>query len=109
MGRIALLLAGTVAGTWFATIDHAAADTGCGVETPSPRVAFANERASVPPSAPSRPDCMHVTGSPVTSRFVSLGVGKSVVLDFDADIKDVFVSDPKLVMVTVKTKRQAYL
>ena len=31
-----------------------------------------------------------------TSRFIPLGVGKSVAIDLPADIKDVLVADPKV-------------
>ena len=44
-----------------------------------------------------------------TSRFVPLGVGKSVVVDLPADIKDVLVADPKIANAVVRTARRAYI
>ncbi len=43
------------------------------------------------------------------SRFVSLGVGKSVVIDLPRDIKDVLVADPTIANAVVRTSRRAYL
>ena len=48
-------------------------------------------------------------GSDASSRFVSLGVGKSVVIDLPRDIKDVLVADPKIANAVVRTARRAYI
>jgi pilus assembly protein CpaC len=40
---------------------------------------------------------------------MSLGVGKSVVVDLPADIKDVLVADPKIANAVVRTSRRAYI
>src|SRR5436190_20690371 len=45
----------------------------------------------------------------VKSRFLALGVGKSVVVDFPADIKDVLVADPKIANAVVRSARRAYI
>ena len=50
-----------------------------------------------------------VTGSDVTSRFVQLGMGKSVVIDLPRDVKDVLVADPKVANAVVHSTRRAYL
>ena len=36
------------------------------------------------------------TGVSAKTRFLALGVGKSVVIDFPRDVKDVLVADPKI-------------
>lgn len=43
------------------------------------------------------------------AQFMSLGVGKSVVVDLPADIKDVLVADPKIANAVVRTSRRAYI
>src|SRR5712691_1190525 len=52
---------------------------------------------------------IQVVGSDITSRFVPLGVGKSVVIDLPGDIKDVLVADPKIANAVVRSSRRAYL
>src|SRR2546425_377470 len=50
-------------------------------------------------------------GSDSTSRFVPLGIGKSMVIDLPRDIKDVLVDDPKKVVnsITVHGRDQVML
>jgi pilus assembly protein CpaC len=43
------------------------------------------------------------------SRFIPLGVGKSVVIDLPRDIKDVLVADPKIANAVVRSSRRVYL
>src|SRR5881227_2450838 len=52
---------------------------------------------------------MQFVGSDATSRFVQLGVGKSVVIDLPRDIKDVLVADPKIANAVVRTARRIYI
>src|SRR5439155_24391908 len=47
--------------------------------------------------------------SDASSRFVPLGVGKSVVIDLPRDIKDVLVSDPAIANAVVRSARRAYI
>ena len=42
-------------------------------------------------------------------RFLSLGIGKSVVIDFPEDVKDVLVADPKIANAVVRSSRRAYI
>jgi pilus assembly protein CpaC len=42
-------------------------------------------------------------------RFLSLGIGKSVVIDFPQDVKDVLVADPKIANAVVRSARRAYI
>jgi len=44
-----------------------------------------------------------------TSQFLPLGIGKSVVIDLPADVKDVLVADPKIANAVVRSARRAYL
>ena len=45
----------------------------------------------------------------MNSRFLSLGVGKSVVIDLPRDIKDVLVADPKIANAVVRSAQRAYI
>ena len=48
-------------------------------------------------------------GGPTKTRFLSLGVGKSVVIDLPRDIKDVLVADPKVANAVVRSPQRAYI
>lgn len=52
---------------------------------------------------------IQVVGSDESSRFVPLGIGKSVVLDLPRDIKDVLVADPTVANAVVRSSRRAYI
>ena len=52
---------------------------------------------------------IQVVGSEESSRFVPLGIGKSVVLDLPRDIKDVLVADPTIANAVVRSSRRAYI
>ncbi|HVY56749.1 MAG TPA: type II and III secretion system protein family protein [Xanthobacteraceae bacterium] len=52
---------------------------------------------------------IHVAAADSGSRFVPLGVGKSVVVDLPRDVKDVLVADPKIANAVVRSSRRAYL
>ena len=43
------------------------------------------------------------------TRFLPLGLGKSVVIELSRDIKDVLVADPKIANAVVRTARRAYI
>jgi pilus assembly protein CpaC len=45
----------------------------------------------------------------VKARFLSLGVGKSVVVDLSHDIKDVLVADPKIANAVIHSAQRAYI
>jgi pilus assembly protein CpaC len=42
-------------------------------------------------------------------RFLSLGIGKSVVVDLPRDVKDVLVADPKIANAVVRSPQRAYI
>ena len=45
----------------------------------------------------------------MNSRFLSLGVGKAVVIDLPRDIKDVLVADPKIANAVIRSSQLAYI
>ncbi|HZP75664.1 MAG TPA: type II and III secretion system protein family protein [Pseudolabrys sp.] len=50
-----------------------------------------------------------VAASEATSRFVQLGVSKSVAIDLPTDVKDVLVADPKIANAVVRSSRRVYM
>lgn len=50
-----------------------------------------------------------VVGSESSSRPVTLGIGKAVVIDLPRDTKDVLVADPTITNAVVRNPRRAYL
>jgi pilus assembly protein CpaC len=67
-----------------------------------------------PPATTNTPDVGNqsplITSSiPVRTRFLSLGVGKSVVVDLPRDVKDVLVADPKIANAVVRSSQRAYV
>src|SRR3977135_2903797 len=61
------------------------------------------------PNIPPQSGAIQVVGSDSGSRFVQLGIGKSVVIDLPRDIKDVLVAEPKFANAVVRSPRRAYL
>jgi pilus assembly protein CpaC len=59
--------------------------------------------------ADSRMPVVQVAASEGTSRFVPLGIGKSIAIDLPADIKDVLVADPKIANAVIRTSRRVYI
>src|SRR5689334_1600957 len=52
---------------------------------------------------------IQVAASEATSRFVPLGIGKSVAIDLPSDIKDVLVADPKIANAVIRSSRRVYM
>jgi pilus assembly protein CpaC len=46
---------------------------------------------------------------PTKTRFLSLGIGKSVVVDLPRDVKDVLVADPKIANAVIRSPQRAYI
>ncbi|HET7490937.1 MAG TPA: type II and III secretion system protein family protein [Bradyrhizobium sp.] len=46
---------------------------------------------------------------PTKIRFLSLGIGKSVVVDLPRDVKDVLVADPKIANAVIRSPQRAYI
>ncbi|MBW5435659.1 type II and III secretion system protein family protein [Bradyrhizobium canariense] len=49
------------------------------------------------------------TITPAKTRFLSLGVGKSAVIDLPRDVKDVLVADPKIANAVIRSAQRAYI
>jgi pilus assembly protein CpaC len=56
-----------------------------------------------------RSPVIQIAASEATSRFIPLGIGKSVAIDLPADVKDVLVADPKIANAIVRSSRRAYM
>ena len=75
----------------------------------------AEQNAEQTPSAQAAPkdskDAPLVTGSigPIKTRFLALGVGKSVVVDLPREAKDVLVADPKIANAVIRSAQRAYI
>ena len=50
-----------------------------------------------------------IAASEATSRFIPLGIGKSVAIDLPEDIKDVLVADPKIANAVIRSSRRVYM
>jgi pilus assembly protein CpaC len=72
-------------------------------------MAFGFAVTSQAPAADPRTPVIQLVAGDTTSRFVPLGVGKSVVIDLPRDIKDVLVADPTIANAVVRTARRAYI
>jgi pilus assembly protein CpaC len=60
-------------------------------------------------AADARVPVIQVAASEATSRFIPLGMGKSVAIDLPADIKDVLVADPKIANAVIRSSRRVYM
>src|SRR6185369_10756059 len=49
------------------------------------------------------------TDGQMSARFLSLGIGKSIVIDLPREIKDVLVADPKIANAVVRSTQRAYI
>src|SRR6202521_3595172 len=50
-----------------------------------------------------------VADGELNARFLSLGIGKSIVIDLPREIKDVLVADPKIANAVVRSSQRAYI
>jgi pilus assembly protein CpaC len=48
-------------------------------------------------------------GGQIKTRFLALGIGKSVIIDLPHDVKDVLVADPKIANAVVRSPQRAYI
>src|SRR5262249_47985061 len=71
----------------------------------------ASQAASAQAAAKETKEAPLVTGSigPVKTRFLALGVGKSVVVDLPREAKDVLVADPKIANAVIRSAQRAYI
>jgi pilus assembly protein CpaC len=66
------------------------------------------------PATAAETDVAPATTSSIPSvapktRFLSLGVGKSAIIDLPRDVKDVLVADPKIANAVVRSPQRAYI
>jgi pilus assembly protein CpaC len=80
-------------------------------EQPQPSAPATTEAAASPTAAVANTTpAPSVTSSiPVRTRFLSLGIGKSVVVDLPRDVKDVLVADPKIANAVIRSSQRAYI
>ena len=71
--------------------------------------AFGLASAGRAPAADPGQQLVNVAASDSGSRFVPLGIGKSVVIDLPRDVKDVLVADPKIANAVIRTSRRVYI
>ena len=50
-----------------------------------------------------------IPSSPVKTRFLSLGIGKSTIIELPRDAKDVLVADPKIANAVIRSPQRAYI
>ena len=72
-------------------------------------LALACGGASLPVTADELPGQPRVTASDAENRAISLGIGKSIVIELPRDVRDVLVSNPKIANAVVRSSRRAYL
>src|SRR6202140_431348 len=76
----------------------------------SAAAAMALNPALVPAVASDyRPIAPATMDGQLNARFLSLGIGKSIVIDLPRDIKDVLVADPKIANAVVRSAQRAYI
>ena len=80
------------------------------VLTPGLFAAFPHRIAVAAELAPdNQVQAIAVAASDFGSRSVALGKGKSVVIDFPRDIKDVLVGNPRIANAVIRSSRRAYV
>src|SRR3569623_3332083 len=60
-------------------------------------------------AADYRPAAPVAADGQINARFLSLGIGKSIVIDLPRDIKDVLVADPKIANAVIRSAQRAYI
>src|SRR5690349_5728004 len=80
-------------------------------EGPQSSAPATTEAAASPaaPTADTAPAPSVTSSIPVRTRFLSLGIGKSVVVDLPRDVKDVLVADPKIANAVIRSSQRAYI
>jgi pilus assembly protein CpaC len=65
--------------------------------------------AATSDSHPDTPLTTSAIAASAKTRFLALGVGKSVVIDLPREVKDVLVADPKIANAVVRSAQRAYI
>ncbi|WP_439923480.1 type II and III secretion system protein family protein [Nitrobacter sp. JJSN] len=71
--------------------------------------AFTLNPALTPVFASDYPVPAATAGAKMHAQSLSLGIGKSVVVDLPSDVKDVLVADPKIANAVVRSAQRAYI
>lgn len=71
-------------------------------------IAAADQRPTGAAAPPPATGSQIVSGD-ATSRFLSLGVSKGIVVELPRDIKDVLIADPKIANAVIRSSRRAYI
>src|SRR5262249_44908396 len=79
------------------------------VSAPGLLAALPRSAAAAELALDNQPQAISVAASDFRSRSVALGKGRSVVVDFPRDIKDVLVGNPKIANAVVRSSRRAYV
>ncbi|WP_247838306.1 type II and III secretion system protein family protein [Bradyrhizobium sp. 200] len=61
------------------------------------------------PAADHRATATGTNESRQTAQFLSIGIGKSVVIDLPRDLKDLLIADPKIANAIVRSTQRAYI
>jgi pilus assembly protein CpaC len=61
------------------------------------------------PASEAQVPLIRLVSGDSSSRFVALGIGKSVVIDLPRDVKDVLVADPLTANAVIRSARRAYI
>jgi pilus assembly protein CpaC len=88
-------------GTWRTRVVHALSFSAVAALTLNPVMA--------PVMAGDEHTGSIVSAGQAKTRFLALGIGKSVVVDFPRDVKDVLVADPKIANAVVHSAQRAYI
>ncbi len=59
--------------------------------------------------APTEPVVRTTASIPARTRFLALGIGKSVVIDLPREAKDVLIGDPKIANAVIRSSQRAYV
>ncbi len=87
-----------------------AAEDGAATTTATPAVApVATVQAAAAPAVASATPAVSLPPISVKTRFLSLGIGKSVVVELPREAKDVLVADPKIANAVIRSAQRAFI
>jgi pilus assembly protein CpaC len=72
-------------------------------------VAFGLVATGRSPAADPPMQTIRIAAGDSSSRFVPLGIGKSVVIDLPREVKDVLLADPKVANIVLRSARRVYM
>jgi pilus assembly protein CpaC len=102
-----LLLALTFVPALAAEDSPQASSVGAAPVATAPATTAPAATAAAPESPAPAPE---ITSSiPVRTRFLSIGIGKSAIIDLPREAKDVLVADPKIANAVIRSPQRAYI